>query len=266
MPLFPRARPSDGFTILELAFVLSATAILIALILSMFGRVKDMSYRAQCASNLRQLACAFTLYSTDWNGYWPCPGGLVGDRSYWSQSGPGGLESYLRQRGNKSVWCCPTMPDWTCAYPPRTYTMNSYLREAPDGTCDIEYYACIKYLSGIRTERILQPQRTILLFEGLPLLWGWANANNDLYIYRCCNWTGVRGYYDKVARTVDPGHPWHDKVNNYLYCDGHIVARPPGKKTKGELSTYREMYEWYADKNTFAANCKLPTWRNISSE
>ena len=60
------------------------------MILSLFGRARDMSYRAQC-QHLQQLGCAFNLYSNDWNGYWPCPGRLVGDRSYWSQSGNGGL-------------------------------------------------------------------------------------------------------------------------------------------------------------------------------
>ncbi|MCL5104201.1 MAG: prepilin-type N-terminal cleavage/methylation domain-containing protein [Armatimonadetes bacterium] len=249
--MLPGTRPKAGFTILELLLVLSALAIIMSMILSMFGRARDMSYRAQCASNLRQLACAFTLYSYDWNGYWPCPGGLVGDRSYWSQSGNGGIQSYLRQQGTRSVWCCPLMPDWKSKYPPRSYTMNSYLREDYLGRSDIEYPTCVKFLSGIRIGRILQPQRTILLFEGLPLAWAWENEDWYVYIYRCCNWTGVRGYADKIARTINPGRPWHGKFNNYLYADGHIVARPPGKKTAGILSTYREMYDWYVDKAYF---------------
>lgn len=266
MSLLAKARFKAGLTILELLVVLSALSILLALILPLLSRGRELSYRAVCAGNLKQLSCAFALYSNDWNGFWPCPGGLIGDRTYWSQSGPGGLESYVNQRGNKSVWCCPSMPDWTCAYPPRTYTMNSYLREAKNGRCDIEYPTCINFLSGIRTGRLLQPQRTILLFEGLPLVWGWENGRTDLYIYRCCNWTGVRGYYDKVARTVDPGKAWHGRVNDYLYCDGHIVARPPGATVKNgynmpncNLSTYQEMYEWYADKTIFQANYNY--WR-----
>ena len=78
---------------------------------------------------------------------------------------------------------------------------------------------------------------------------GWENNQDYVYIYRCCNWMGAKGYYSKVfLDTFQPGKPWHGKKNNYLYCDGHVVARPPGRYTTGSLSTYNEMYEWYVDK------------------
>ena len=152
------------------------------------------------------------------------------------------------------MWCCPKLTEWHGQFPPRSYTMNSYLREAPNGQFDIEYYDCVKFLSGIRVNRILQPQRTILLYEGIPRTREFEDKayteDQIAYIYRCANWTWARGYYDKYTHTIDSGRPWHVKVNNYLYADGHIVARPPGKKTSGKLSTYREMYEWYVNKAT----------------
>lgn len=246
--IFPRTR--TGFTLIDIILVIATLSILAAILLPLFSHARQISYRTKCAGNLKQLGTAFTLYSNDWNGYLPCPGGRVGDRIYWSQSGRGGLVSYVNQQGRKSVWCCPLMPDWKSKYPVRSYSMNSYLREPPDleyPTCTSEYFQ-----KSINTSRINLPSRTILLFEGLPLTVGWENNGYYVYIYRCCNWTGVRGYYDKLAYTISPGEPWHGKLNNYLYCDGHIVCRPPGKKVGASYSSYKEMSEWYVDKAYFA--------------
>lgn len=242
-----RAR-RGGFTLVELLIVFAVLATLLALLMPLFQSTRQVAFRVKCSSNLRQLGTAFTLYARDWDGYWPCPGGLVGDRSYWSQTGNGGLWPYVRQRGVNSVWCCPLMEDWRSRYPARTYGMNSYLRTP----ADVEYYDCVGFLRGIDTAVISEPRRTILLYEGLALTTGWENSSLHNYIYRCANWQYVRGFPSKFNYVQDPQRPWHGRVNNYLYCDGHLIARPPGRKTTGTYSSYAEMREWYVDKRRFA--------------
>jgi prepilin-type N-terminal cleavage/methylation domain-containing protein len=247
----PRRRNRDGFTIVELLVVIAALAILAALLLPIFTHARELSYRTRCAANLRQFAVAFSLYSSDWAGYWPCPGGLVGDKSYWSQTGSGGLNCYIRQQGLKSVWCCPVLPEWYGKYPPRSYSMNSYLRTPSD----VEYPGCTSVLRGIQVCRVPLPAQTILLYEGVPQSADYSEKAHTedgvYYIYRCANWTWARGYYPKILHTINPGKPWHGTRNNYLYADMHVVARPPGRRTVGELSTYTEMREWYVDKIAF---------------
>lgn len=240
---------NQGITIVELMLVVVVFSILAAIILPLFSRAKATSYRTQCAGNLRQLGVAFTNYASDWNGSWPSPGGLAGDRNYWAQSGNGGLESYVRQRGVNSVWCCPMQEQWHSRYPARSYSMNSYLREPPD----IHYPTCISNMRGVNIGGIFEPQRTILLYEGLMLTTGWENTSLYEYIYRCANWQFVRGFsVYNIPKTAASEKPWHGKVNNYLYCDGHIVSRPPGKKYSDTLySTYQEMYQWYVSKKRF---------------
>jgi prepilin-type N-terminal cleavage/methylation domain-containing protein/prepilin-type processing-associated H-X9-DG protein len=248
-----RVMARTGFTIIELLVVVAVLAILLSILFPIFMHAREIGYRARCAANLRQLGTAFTLYASDWAGYWPGPGGLVGDRSYWSQTGNGGLNSYIRQQGLKSVWCCPLLTQWEGKYPPRSYSMNSYLRTPSDK----EYPTCTGVLRGVQIAGITQPSGTILLYEGVPR----STDYNDLaytedqvyYIYRCANWTWARGYYPKVLHTIEPGRPWHGRFNNYLYCDGHIVTRPPGKRTVYLLSTYSEMRQWYVDKTYFEA-------------
>lgn len=244
-----RGRP--GFTLIEFLVAVAVLAILAAVLLPIFSRSREMSYRAKCASNLRQLGGGFGMYASDWNGWWPCPGGLYGNRGYWSQTGEGGLNAYVEEAGLDTVWCCPKLTEWSGRFPARSYSMNSYLRTPPD----VEYPSCIGILRGIAVTRIFEPSRTILLYEGVPRSTEYNEAayteDQVYYIYRCANWTWVRGYYSRITHTIEPGKPWHGRVNNYLYTDGHVVAREPGKRTVAALSTYSEMREWYVNKAYF---------------
>lgn len=242
-----------GLTVIELLIVIALLAILAAIIFILLGRARLICYRLQCASNLRQLSTSFSLYANDWYSYWPCPGGLVGDRTYWAQSGSGGLTRYVKQRGVNSIWCCPLLDKWTGKYPARSYSMNSYLREPSD----IEYPSCVSFIKGVNTSKLHVPSRTILLFEGIPFSSGYQDKiyseDQICYIYRCANWSWARGYSNIPINTIAPGHPWHGQFNNYLYCDGHVAARQPGRRIAPLLSTYKEMYEWYVDKARFEA-------------
>ncbi len=262
----PGVRTRRGFSLVEILVTVAAIAILAAILFPMLARMRAAGYQTKCASNMQQLAAAFQTYSQDWVDYWPCPGGKPGDWTYWAQTGQGGLEGYVKQRGNKSVWCCPRMPDWKSYYPPRTYTMNSYLREPADYEHSTDPYAfdCTDIIKGIRMTNIPKMSSTILLFEGLPLTIGWETKGEFIYCWRCCNWTWAKGYYSKTAYTIDPTHPWHGNFNNYLYCDGHIQARPPGRRTVGELSTYKEMYQWYVDKAGFQTK-KWPAYKRAGA-
>ncbi len=244
----------SGLTLVEVTLAAAMAAILAAIILPLLARGRELGYQAKCAQNLRNLASAFHLYYQDWNGYWPSPGGLVGDRGYWSQSGGGGLFPYVRQCGLDSVWCCPRLTEWHGQFPPRSYCMNSYLRTP----ADVEFSDCIKFLCGINVSAIAEPRGTILLYEGVPRTREFEDVayteDKITYIYRCANWTWVRGYYGGYKHTIGPGQPWHGRKNNYLYCDGHIVCRPPGRPISPQhlpLSTYREMREWYVDKKSY---------------
>ena len=56
-----------GFTLIELLTVIAVVAILAALLLPTVEKVRTNAYRAESASNLRQVFAACALYSNDNN-------------------------------------------------------------------------------------------------------------------------------------------------------------------------------------------------------
>ena len=239
------SRVRNGFSLIELLVVIAIIAILAGILFPVFASAKASARKATCQSNLRQIYAAFQMYTQDWDGSLPCPGGQPGDLTYWAQETKG-LDMYLRcQRlGGKSVFCCPSYSGkWETRWSPRTYSMNSFLREP----ADIPFPASNAYLDGITVTSIMAPADTILLFEGIP--GDETNFNGTGYVYRCGNWTCVRGYYPSPKphwQMAD--RPWHAKRNNYLMADGHIMSREPEKYPAFNGPTSSENNLWYARK------------------
>jgi len=246
-------RDRSGFTLVELLVVVAVLAVLAAILLPVFGKAKECAQQARCASNLRQFGASFTMYADDWGGFYPSPGGLPGDQNYWSQSGSGGLSKYAGNKpgGVNSIWCCPCMKEWNSPFPARTYAMNSYLRTP----ADIAYPASVGIKAPIRQDGIRSHHLTILLYETYQNI-DPPPAGSDsrgISTYRCGDWTTAKGWFVKTAGGVLKGEvAWHNERNNYLYCDGHVKARIPGKYTTGMPggATWEEAREWYVDKDS----------------
>lgn len=64
-----RSLRRQGFTLLELLAVIATIALLAALLLPILSKAKVKAQRTACASNLRQLGLAWTLYYNENNGY-----------------------------------------------------------------------------------------------------------------------------------------------------------------------------------------------------
>lgn len=237
-------RRALGASLIEMLVVFAVLAVLAGIMFPVFTVSKSFAQRSKCAHNLMILGRAFIMYADDWNGVFPSPGGLKGDWGYWSQFGLGGLAKYVgpSSKSLQTVWCCPELTDWTGIYPPRSYGMNSYLREP----MDVDYPSCTGILKGIRVSDIPKPRRTILLYEGLPEL----KKNRIDYVKRCANWEWVRGWFTKPANSYFLAHrPWHGNRNNYLYCDGHVRSRRPEcySDTPNHFPPIDENNEWYVD-------------------
>ncbi len=78
---FLRRRIYRGFTLIELLVVIAIVAILAALLLPAIKSAKDKGMQAHCINNLQQFGIAYSLYTNDYDGWFPPGGARAGEHS-----------------------------------------------------------------------------------------------------------------------------------------------------------------------------------------
>jgi competence protein ComGC len=144
------ARPPSrrGSSLVETLVVIAALGVLASLILPALAPARGAAQGAQCASNLRQLGVAWTLYAADFDdramplAYWDLADIGSGEQVFWwgthGESGyvdhdRGFIAPYLDARpGRRSVFECPVqpwgsyIPQGPAQAPTSTYGYNGY--------------------------------------------------------------------------------------------------------------------------------------------
>lgn len=99
----PGSRGRKGFTLVELLVVIGIIALLISILLPALNAAREQAKRVACASNLRQMGQALTMYINDWKYY---PGHAVNENGTFYAVWPVRLRLYMN--GNQDVFLCPS--------------------------------------------------------------------------------------------------------------------------------------------------------------
>jgi prepilin-type processing-associated H-X9-DG protein/prepilin-type N-terminal cleavage/methylation domain-containing protein len=205
----------QGFTLIELLVVIAIIIVLAALIFPVFSRAREAARKANCASNLRQLGLANSMYLDDSDGMYVAPHQPVdaepGYRVWWMML----LQPYAN---NLSVIECPRFRE-------RGWCNNEFNCEAGVDPRHRRYRGGYGINFGY--------------FCDGPQTWpptGWYPTPAGVHECQIDDVAGTILIADCLCVAADPGlrggpgnyrhdpesEPRHNDGNNYLFCDGHV--------------------------------------------
>ena len=133
-------RKAVKFTLIELLVVIAIIAILAAMLMPALEQARAEALKAQCLSNLRQLAMGHTFYADDYDGWFMETNGSS-CASLHIDTNPD-VDMYISYFGSRDVVLCPTNRDYDefhstyspGAYHPHLGLITSYRQPAARGT------------------------------------------------------------------------------------------------------------------------------------
>jgi prepilin-type N-terminal cleavage/methylation domain-containing protein/prepilin-type processing-associated H-X9-DG protein len=98
---------SKGFTLIEILVVVAIISLLAAILFPVFARARENARRASCLSNLKQLSLAITMYTQDYDEFYPIGykyGATDVGGAYWDRD----ILPYIK---NSQIFECPGADD-----------------------------------------------------------------------------------------------------------------------------------------------------------
>lgn len=209
-----KSKYGRGFSLLELLVVISIIAVLAATLVPIYMNAKRSAARNKCQSNLRQIANAFELYTSDHTGCYPnLDNQYLWAGFYWREP----IRDYVsrsKSDDKNSVLSCPSDPTPPGIYAATSYAYSSSFYMTPDQVNAIENsdYIRTKFAATnpklpcatIKTSMVKFGKKKVLVAE----YWTLHSENPKV------------GWYDDLETTGND--PWSGS-RNYLFADGHVV-------------------------------------------
>ncbi|MCY2954725.1 MAG: prepilin-type N-terminal cleavage/methylation domain-containing protein [Planctomycetota bacterium] len=228
-------RAKRAFTLVELLVVIGIIALLISILLPALSKAKTAAAGAVCASNLRQLGMAISLYATDNKGFVPRPasrgmGWKYDDWVYWRTTADLNKSPIAKYLGVvvpdkpkfpvsekfQSLLRCPADGNAMSREYQYSYTMNAWFGCSPPTAST----AAPKY-DGDKHYKLSQVKRSsekmMLGEEKLP--------NDGRWVVRD---TTEQNHDDDMAFL-------HGQKGNVLFCDFHVDRIAEGEVRKSSL-------------------------------
>ncbi|NLO72741.1 MAG: DUF1559 domain-containing protein [candidate division WS1 bacterium] len=232
-----------AFTLIELLVVIAIIAILAAILFPVFARAREKAQQTACISNLKQIATALKMYSSDWSPrLWNFNDTVYGGhRTTPTSVGGPWLMPYLQ---SKQVWLCPSgLP-----------ADHKVARHASDYTFNIGYtawsYNCSIF--NCAEDMVLRPSEWIVWGDGRPFDY------SQCRVWQFGSPRGVRLPGPDAGLTADPPfwpyavygsakipiNCWiarHNGFANFSFVDGHVKSLTLLEASKGMTTTVRSV-------------------------
>ncbi|HEY3332199.1 MAG TPA: DUF1559 domain-containing protein [Capsulimonadaceae bacterium] len=227
-------RISRGFTLIELLVVIAIISILAAILFPVFATAREKARATTCASNLKQLAIAFTGYIQDYDEVYPIAGSYqspTGVNPTWDSEiqpylGTAKMKSGANFQPDALVYACPDDTPVNAASAGAGQKRATYAMPEPHTSCaNANFYGLAQatapgwpansWSAGRNMREIVVPATTlelvevpnINLFGQGPVAYSIQNSGT------ACNMYAMQDYQST---------PMHSEGYNWLFCDGHV--------------------------------------------
>jgi len=235
-----------GFTLIELLVVITIIAILVAILFPVFAKAKGKAYQISCLSNVKQLALAFLMYASDYDGRMPFAYEMAADWSwtsawdYYSEGWPPTYQLGLigAYTNNEQINACPIaqgLESWGRPYSGYAYNA-SYVGGSPD-----------EGRTPATFGDIARPTETVLLCDSA--YWNVPFGGGKAFV-ASTNYLRAPGDPFRITWGIGPNvHFRHNGTANVAYCDGHaeIVTQKfnvsPNDESLADLSEDDSAYD-----------------------